>query len=142
MPMMMMMMMVVPVVMMMTVIRVLQQVQLIKFLEDLEDGLHLSWDDAGQYMQEHNITDDPGPYVDKDQEVYATRIGAHHDGIGLGDQYSKWSAQATIMSASKGVTTQEKIAKRRVYGQKTLFQPMKEKAPDEEEVCTSCTVNL
>eukprot|EP00973_Karenia_brevis_P049846 6921413-Karenia_brevis.AAC.1 len=49
----------------------------------------------------------------------------------LSQQYSKWSAQATVMLASKGGNTVADIIKKLGFDQRAVFKLQKQKAPDE-----------
>eukprot|EP00973_Karenia_brevis_P002398 323136-Karenia_brevis.AAC.1 len=72
----------------------------------------MSWDAAGEYMEDHGIQGDYGPYVDRAQEEYVYNKGIGSATRELSQQYSKWSTQATVMIASKGDNTLADITKR------------------------------
>eukprot|EP00973_Karenia_brevis_P078567 10907290-Karenia_brevis.AAC.1 len=92
-----------------------------------EQGLHLNWDGAQAYINEHKVTGDARPFVDRTQQEYI-------EGLGLGPDTSQRSTQATVMLASKGDSTLADITKRVGYGQRDLFKLQRAKAPHEMEM--------
>eukprot|EP00973_Karenia_brevis_P060679 8438526-Karenia_brevis.AAC.1 len=85
-------------------------------------------------MEDHAIDGDSGPVVDRAQEEYVENMGIGNATYELGDQYSQWSTQATVMLASKGDNTLADITKKVGYGQRALFTWQKTTAPDELEM--------
>eukprot|EP00973_Karenia_brevis_P025352 3498621-Karenia_brevis.AAC.1 len=57
-------------------------------------------------MEDHNITGDTGPYVDRAQEEYVEALGLGRNSHHLSSLYSKWSTQASVMLA-KGKSPNE-----------------------------------
>eukprot|EP00973_Karenia_brevis_P053123 7384771-Karenia_brevis.AAC.1 len=90
----------------------MQQVKPAKFGEGDEEGLRLSWDDAKAYMDDHGLTGDQGVFVDKAQEEYVSELGLGTATFDLSQQYSEWSATATVVLASKTDQTLADITKR------------------------------
>eukprot|EP00973_Karenia_brevis_P081735 11331378-Karenia_brevis.AAC.1 len=109
----------------------MQQVKPAKFGEGEEESLRLNWDKAKVYMDDHGLTQ---VFVDKAQEEYVTELGLGTATFDLSQQYSEWSATATVVLASKNDQTLADITKKMGYGQRAIFQLNKTKAPDENDM--------
>eukprot|EP00973_Karenia_brevis_P050135 6957275-Karenia_brevis.AAC.1 len=84
-------------------------------------------------MEHHGLTGGQGAVVDKAQEEYVIDLGLG-TATDLSQQYSEWSATATVVLASKRDQTLADITKKMGYGQRAVFQLNKTKAPDEKEM--------
>eukprot|EP00973_Karenia_brevis_P058347 8123564-Karenia_brevis.AAC.1 len=74
----------------------MQQVRPAKFEDGEEEGLRLSWNEAKACMGGHGLAEDQGVFVDKAQEEYVTELGLGTATLDLSQQYSEWSATATV----------------------------------------------
>eukprot|EP00973_Karenia_brevis_P050346 6988149-Karenia_brevis.AAC.1 len=77
---------------------------------------------------------DKGVLVDRAQEEYVKDLGLGPATYDLSQQYSEWSAVATVVLASKRDSLLSEVSNKMGYGQRAVFQFNKTKAPDEKEM--------
>eukprot|EP00973_Karenia_brevis_P010933 1482313-Karenia_brevis.AAC.1 len=73
-------------------------------------------------MEDRGLAGDKGVFVDKAQEEYVANLGLGPATFDLSQQYSEWSATATVVLASKRDNTLAEITKKMGCGQRAVFQ--------------------